>query len=248
VTGEGPGRTEAPVAVVTGAGSGIGRAVTRRLLTAGFRVALVGRTRSALEATAAPAVTAPGGTALVLPADVTVDAEVAALVATVERTWGRLDLLVNNAGTFGPVGAVDEIDPAEFRATVEVNLTGAFLCTHHAVRVMKRQRPRGGRIINNGSISAHVPRPRSVAYAASKHAMTGLTRATALDGRAHDITCGQLDIGNARTEMTTGFTAEPTFDVAHVADAVLAVARLPLGVSVPTMTIVATGMPYGGRG
>ncbi|MEO6880625.1 MAG: SDR family oxidoreductase [Mycobacteriaceae bacterium] len=238
-----------PVAVVTGAGSGIGRAIATALLRAEFRVALLGRHRDTLEATAAG-----HRTSLVLPADITVDTEVAAAVEAVVRSWGRLDVLVNNAGTFGPRGAVDEISPDEFRRTLEVNLTGAFLCTHHAVRAMKVQEPRGGRIINNGSISAHVPRPRSVAYTASKHAMTGLTRATALDGREHGITCGQIDVGNARTEMTldveagVGGTVEPTFDVVHVADAVLALARLPLGVSVPSMTILATGMPYGGRG
>lgn len=243
-----------PVAVVTGAGSGIGRAIATALLRAEFRVALVGRRRDPLSATAAGH---PGG--LVLPADVTVDAEVAAVIDTVCQRWGRVDVLVNNAGTFGPRGAVDEITPEEFRRTVEVNLTGAFLCTHHAVRAMKAQQPQGGRIINNGSISAHVPRPRSVAYTASKHAMTGLSRATALDGRDHGITCGQIDIGNARTEMTADIEAgdpgsevrgavEPTFDVAHVADAVVALARLPLGVSVPSMTIIATSMPYGGRG
>lgn len=247
-----------PVAVVTGAGSGIGRAIATALLRAEFRVALLGRHRHTLEATSDAAPDGCGAS-LVLPTDVTVDAEVAAAVETVVRRWGRLDVLVNNAGTFGPRGAVDEVSPEEFRRTLEVNLTGAFLCTHHAVRAMKAQDPRGGRIINNGSISAHVPRPRSVAYTASKHAMTGLTRATALDGREHAITCGQIDIGNAHTEMTAdlgagggsdaaGGAGEPTFYVVHVADAVLALARLPLGVSVPSMTIVATGMPYGGRG
>lgn len=237
------------VVLVTGAGSGIGRAVTRALLRADFQVALLGRDKHTLQETAAG-----HDGSLVLPADVTVDTEVADSFERLVAAWGRLDVLVNNAGTFGPVGAVDEIDPREFRRTLEVNLTGAFLCTHHAVRVMKAQHPGGGRIINNGSISAHVPRSRSVAYTASKHAMTGLTRATALDGRPHDITCGQVDIGNARTEMTAGIeegahgATEATFDVVHVADAVVAMARLPLEVSVPTMTILATGMPYGGRG
>ncbi len=243
-----------PVAVVTGAGSGIGAHIGRALLTAQFRVVLVGRTRSHLEETATA-----GGTALVAPADVTVDAEVARMFTHVVDTWGRVDLLVNNAGTFGPPGEVDEIDPQDWRRTIEVNLTGAFLCAHHAVRIMKHQDPRGGRIINNGSVSAQVPRPASVAYTASKHAMTGLTKSIALDGRPHGIVCGQIDIGNAATELTAGIAEsarqadgslrpEPTFDPAHVAEAVVQMARLPLGVTVPWMTIVAAGMPYGGRG
>jgi NAD(P)-dependent dehydrogenase (short-subunit alcohol dehydrogenase family) len=170
-----------------------------------------------------------------------------------------VDVLVNNAGTFGPAGEVDEVPVDAWRATVEVNLTGAFLCARAAVRLMKAQDPRGGRVINNGSLSAHVPRPGSVAYTATKHAVTGLTRAIALDGRAHGIACGQIDIGNAATEMTAGIAVgarqadgslrpEPTFDPAHVADAVVRMARLPLEVNVPTMTIMATGMPYLGRG
>jgi NAD(P)-dependent dehydrogenase (short-subunit alcohol dehydrogenase family) len=165
----------------------------------------------------------------------------------------------NNAGTFGPSGEVDEIPPEEFAATLAVNVTGSFLCAREAFAQMKRQDPRGGRIINNGSISAHVPRPGSAAYTTSKHAITGLTRSLALDGRAHDIAVGQIDIGNAATEMTAGIAVgarqadgtvrpEPTFDPLHVADAVVAMAQLPLGVSVPTMTILATGMPYAGRG
>jgi NAD(P)-dependent dehydrogenase (short-subunit alcohol dehydrogenase family) len=242
------------VAVVTGAGSGLGRSIAGALLADGFGVALLGRRREALEATAAGA-----EHVLVLPTDVADEAEVDAAFAAVRDAWGRVDVLVNNAGTFGPAGEVDEVPVDAWRATVEVNLTGAFLCARAAVRLMKAQDPRGGRVINNGSLSAHVPRPGSVAYTATKHAVTGLTRAIALDGRAHGIACGQIDIGNAATEMTAGIAVgarqadgslrpEPTFDPAHVADAVVRMARLPLEVNVPTMTIMATGMPYLGRG
>ena len=241
-------------AVVTGAGSGLGRAVARALADDGWSVALLGRTRAALEQTAAA-----GGTTLVLPTDVTDELQVDRAFAAVREAWGRLDLLVNNAGTFGPSGEIDEIDVADWRSTVEVNLTGMFLCTRAAVRLMKAQDPSGGRIINNGSISAHVPRPGSVAYTATKHAVTGLTRAVALDGRAHRIAVGQIDVGNAATEMTAGIAAgarqadgsfrpEPTFDPAHVAATVAHIARLPLDVSVPFTTVLATGMPYLGRG
>ncbi|MFC5745625.1 SDR family oxidoreductase [Actinomadura rugatobispora] len=197
--------------------------------------------------------------ALVVPTDVTSPDSVAALFQTVERHHGRIDLLVNNAGTFGPSGAVDEISPEDWAHTVGTNLTGAFLCAHHAVGLMRRQRPQGGRIINNGSISAHSPRPRSVAYTAAKHAITGLTKSIALDGRAHDIACGQIDIGNAATEMTAGIAEgaqqadgrtapEPTFDAEHVARAVLYLAALPLDTNVLFMTITATKMPFVGRG
>jgi NAD(P)-dependent dehydrogenase (short-subunit alcohol dehydrogenase family) len=247
--------TGAGVVVVTGAGSGLGRAIARGLLAADFRVALLGRTRGSLEETAAPA---PAG-ALVLPTDVTDADQVEAAFDAVVARWGRVDVLVNNAGTFGPSGEVDSIDPEQWRQTIEVNLTGSFLCAAAAVRRMKRQHPRGGRIINNGSISAHVPRPHSAAYTASKHAVTGLTRSIALDGRAHDIACGQIDIGNAHTDMTAGFAdgvtqpdgevrPEPTFDARHVADAVVHLAGLPLEVNVPFLTIMASGMPYLGRG
>lgn len=243
-----------PVAVVTGAGSGLGRVIARALGSAGYDVALLGRTRESLAATASGM-----ASALVLPTDVADAAQVEAAFAAVVGSWGRVDLLVNNAGTFGPSGDVDELAVDEFAATLAVNVTGSFLCARAAFGQMKRQQPRGGRIINNGSISAHVPRPGSAAYTTSKHAITGLTKALALDGRAHDIAVGQVDIGNAATEMTAGIAdgarqadgsvrPEPTFDPQHVADAVVAMARLPLGVSVPTMTILATGMPYAGRG
>jgi NAD(P)-dependent dehydrogenase (short-subunit alcohol dehydrogenase family) len=246
--------TSGAVAVVTGAGSGIGRQVARALLRSGYRVVLAGRRAEALRETAEGA-----RAALVVPTDVTSPDSVAALFETVERHHGRIDLLVNNAGTFGPSGAVDEIAPEDWARAVDTNLTGAFLCAHHAVRLMKRQRPQGGRIINNGSISAHSPRPRSVAYTAAKHAITGLTKSIALDGRAYDIACGQIDIGNAATEMTAGIAEgalqadgrtapEPTFDVEHVARAVLYLAALPLDTNVLFMTITATKMPFVGRG
>ncbi len=252
--GDTAGDTTGGVAVVTGAGSGVGRVVARSLLDAGFRVALAGRRRDALAETAAgdPA-------ALVVPTDVADETSVTALFGAVWERWGRVDLLFNNAGTFGPAGPVDEIDVAGWRAAVDVNLTGSFLCARAAFGLMRRQRPQGGRIVNNGSISAHVPRPGSAAYTATKHAITGLTRSLSLDGRPYDIACGQIDIGNAATEMTAGIAAgarqadgsvrpEPTFDPAHVADAVLAMARLPLGVNVQFMTIAATAMPFIGRG
>jgi NAD(P)-dependent dehydrogenase (short-subunit alcohol dehydrogenase family) len=244
-----------PVAVVTGAGRGLGRQIAEALLRDGFVVGLLGRTRGSLEQTAQPF----GDAGLVVPTDVAEPDSVAAAFATVVDQWGRVDVLVNNAGSFGPQGDPDEVSVEDWSATLAVNLTGSFLCAREAFRVMKGQDPQGGRIINNGSISAHVPRPGSVAYTASKHGVTGLTRALALDGRRFSISCGQIDIGNAATELTGGFAEgalqpdgsrrpEPTFDGAHVAEAVLAMARLPLGVSVPAMTIVASGMPYGGRG
>ncbi|MFB9840258.1 SDR family oxidoreductase [Actinoallomurus acaciae] len=242
------------VAVVTGAGSGIGRHVARALLGAGYRVALVGRRAETLRETADGS-----GAALVVPADVGSDEAVAGVFAEVRRAWRRVDLLFNNAGTFGPGGAADEISVEDWRRTVDTNLTGAFLCAREAVRLMKEQRPRGGRIINNGSISAHSPRPGSVAYTATKHAITGLTRSLSLDGRAYDIACGQIDIGNAATEMTAGIaegarqadgrlTPEPTFDVEQVARAVLYMASLPLEANVQFMTLTATKMPFVGRG
>jgi NADP-dependent 3-hydroxy acid dehydrogenase YdfG len=241
-------------AVVTGAGSGLGRAMAGALADDGWSVALLGRTRTPLEETAAA-----GDSTLVLPTDVTDERQVDEAFAALRDAWGRLDLLVNNAGSFGPSGEIDEIAIDDWRATVEVNLTGMFLCTRAAVRLMKAQDPPGGRVINNGSISAHVPRPGSVAYTATKHAVTGLTRAVALDGRAHAIAVGQIDVGNAATEMTAGIATgarqadgsvrpEATFDPAHVAATVVHIARLPLDVSVPFTTILATGMPYLGRG
>ncbi|MCW2721847.1 SDR family oxidoreductase [Pseudonocardia sp.] len=243
------------VAVVTGAGSGIGRVVAVAMLDAGFRVALAGRRREPLEETASAA----GDRALAVPTDVADENSVAALFAAVRERWGRVDLLFNNAGAFGPSGLVDEIDVAQWRATVDVNLTGSFLCAREAFALMREQRPQGGRIVNNGSISAHVPRPGSAAYTATKHAITGLTRSLSLDGRPFGIACGQIDIGNAATEMTAAMGAgakqadhsvrpEPTFDAVHVADAVLAMARLPLDVNVQFMTIAATTMPFIGRG
>jgi NAD(P)-dependent dehydrogenase (short-subunit alcohol dehydrogenase family) len=248
----------ARVAVVTGAGSGIGRGVARALLDSGWQVAVAGRREAPLlETVAGPAW--PADSALAVPADVTDPAAVAGLFATVAARWGRLDLLVNNAGTFGPPGAVDEVSAEQWRAGIDTNLTGAFLCAHHAVTLMKSQEPRGGRIINNGSISAHTPRARSAAYTAAKHAITGLTKSIALDGRPYDIACGQIDIGNAATEMTQGMgqgalqadgslRPEPTFDVRHVVDAVLYMASLPLDANVLSLTVMATGMPFVGRG
>jgi NAD(P)-dependent dehydrogenase (short-subunit alcohol dehydrogenase family) len=248
--------TTAGVAVVTGAGSGVGRGIARVLLTAGWQVAVAGRRAEALAETVAAA---PADAALTVPADVTVPESVAGLFDAVQERWGRIDLLVNNAGVFGPGGAVDEISLADWRRIVDTNLTGAYLCTHHAVKLMKAQSPRGGRIINNGSISAHTPRPNSVGYTATKHAMTGLTKSVALDGRRFDIACGQIDIGNAATEMTEAIShgarqadgslaAEPTFDAQHVADAVLYMASLPLDANVLFLTITATKMPFVGRG
>jgi len=246
------------VAVVTGAGSGLGRDIAVALLGAGWQVALAGRRADALQETAG-ASAGPAGPALVAPTDVTSAASVAALFDLIRDRWGRLDLLVNNAGVFGPGGAVDEIDPADWQRVVDTNLTGAFLCAAHAVRLMKAQTPRGGRIINNGSISAHSPRPASVAYTATKHAITGLTKSISLDGRPYNIACGQIDIGNANTEMTEWIAAgarqadgsvkaEPTFDPQHAADAVLFMAELPLDANVQFLTITATTMPYIGRG
>ena len=243
--------------MVTGAGSGIGRVVARALLEAGWRVALAGRRAEALDETVAGAAATAG--ALTVPTDVADPASVDGLFAAVRAEWGRVDLLVNNAGTFGPFGEVDEIAVDDWLATVGVNLTGAFLCARAAVAAMKAQEPRGGRIINNGSISAHTPRPGSAAYTATKHAITGLTKPLSLDGRPHGIACGQIDIGNAATDMTTGIAhgarqadgrvlPEPTFDVRHVAEAVLYMAGLPLDANVQFMTLTATTMPFIGRG
>ena len=245
------------VAVVTGAGSGLGRSITRALLAAGWQVAAAGRRWAALQETVA---TAPAAAAaLPVLTDVTVPDSVAALFAAAANRWGRVDLLVNNAGMFGPAGAVDEISVADWRQAVDTNLTGAFLCAQQAVRMMKAQDPRGGRIINNGSISAHVPRPGSAAYTATKHALTGLTKSISLDGRRFGIACGQIDIGNAATEMTRAMSegvrqadgslaAEPTFDPQYVAEAVLYMAGLPLDANVQFMTVTATAMPFIGRG
>ena len=242
-------------ALVTGAGSGIGRACAQALMGAGYRVALVGRRAEALQETAAVA----PAQALVLPADVGQPEQVTALFERVEREFGRLDLLFNNAGLSAPAVPVDELSHEQWQAVVDVNLTGSFLCAQAAFRLMKRQRPRGGRIINNGSISAHAPRPNSAPYTATKHAITGLTKSLALDGRAFDIAVGQLDIGNALTDMAYKMTQgvpqangqiaiEPTMDVRHVAEALLHMAALPLSANVLNMTVMATTMPFVGRG
>jgi len=244
------------IALVTGAGSGIGKVSALALAADGWTVVLSGRRREALAETAALASTA---NVSVIPADVTDEAAVSALFAAIERDHGRLDLLFNNAGTFGPGKPLDEVTGEEWRATVDANLNGAFYCAREAIRLMKRQRPIGGRIINNGSISAQVPRPNGGTYATTKHAITGLTKSISLEGRAFDIACGQIDIGNAATDMTAGFGAgalqadgtrkqEPRMDVAHVAAAIVQMANLPLSANVQFMTIMATAMPYVGRG
>jgi len=246
------------IAVVTGAGSGVGRAVAHGLLEAGYIVALAGRRREALEETAAQAGVA-SDRALVVPADVADPDSVGALFAEVERRCGRLDLLFNNAGTGAPPVPFDELTVEQWTRVVAVNLTGSFLCARAAFGMMKRQDPKGGRIINNGSISAHAPRPNSAPYTATKHAITGLTRSLSLDGRAHDIACGQVDIGNAATPMTERMTGgvpqadgsmkpEPRMDVRHVASAVVYMASLPLDANVPFLTVMATKMPFIGRG
>jgi len=246
----------ARVAVVTGAGSGIGRAVATAMLEDGWYVALAGRRQDALEQTAAQ-----HPHALVVPTDVTIASSVDALFQRTVDAWDRVDVLFNNAGVFGPAASAADIRLDEWRQTLEVNVTGALLCAGAAMRVMREQQPKGGRIINNGSISAQVPRPLSVAYAVSKHAITGLTRSIDLDGRADGITCGQIDIGNAQTpimsEIGVGSGAlqadgsrlvEPTFDVADAARAVLFMAQLPAQANVSALTVTASGMPFGGRG
>ncbi|MFJ3902216.1 SDR family oxidoreductase [Streptomyces sp. NPDC090025] len=251
-------RANGRVAVVTGAGSGIGRSVARALAAAGWSVALAGRRAETLTETAAEF--ADPAAALCVPTDVTSAERVADLFTAVRARFGRVDLLFNNAGTFAGGGVpVDELDPETWRAVVDVNLTGAFLCAQAAFRAMKEQDPRGGRIINNGSISAHVPRPHSIAYTATKHAMTGLTKSLSLDGRPYRIACGQIDIGNAATDMTArmqagilqadGSTAvEPVMDAADVAATVVHMAGLPLEANVQFATVMATTMPYIGRG
>jgi NAD(P)-dependent dehydrogenase (short-subunit alcohol dehydrogenase family) len=251
-------RATAKAAIVTGAGSGIGRAVSLALLADGWSVGLAGRRAEALAETAALAGDAEGRV-LACPTDVADPASVAALFEAVQGRYGRLDLLFNNAGTGAPPVPLEELSIDHWKRVVDINLTGAFLCTQAAFRLMKSQDPRGGRIINNGSISAHVPRPRSVAYTATKHAITGLTRSTSLDGRAYGIACGQIDIGNAGTDMTRAMSkgvmqadgsiaAEPVMDVKAVADAVLYMAGLPLEANVQFMTVMATDMPFIGRG
>ncbi|WP_309124174.1 SDR family oxidoreductase [Arthrobacter sp.] len=243
-------------AVVTGAGSGIGRAVAHALLDAGWAVALAGRRREALEETAADR-----DLASVVPTDITRPDDVTRLFAHVRERWGRIDLLFNNAGTYGPAGTIDEISVEDWTSAVATNLTGSFLCAAEAFRSMKNQDPQGGRIINNGSIAAHSPRPRSVAYTATKHAMTGLTKSIELDGRAYGISCGQIDIGNTHTELMTTLgvgvgalqadgsrRVEPTFPVEEAARTVLHMAELPASASIGTVIITASGMPFIGRG
>jgi len=247
--------TQGKIAVVTGAGSGIGRAVSVALLGAGYSVTLAGRRADALEKTAE----GYAGKTLIVPTDVTDPASINALFAKTKDRFGRLDLLFNNAGTGLPSGLLEDLPFEAWNKVVATNLTGVFLCTQAAFRIMKDQTPRGGRIINNGSISAHVPRPNSIAYTATKHAVTGLTKSTSLDGRKYDIACGQIDIGNAITEMAAAMVsgtpqasgtvaAEPTMDVKNVADAVLYMAGLPPEANVLFMTVMATKMPYVGRG
>jgi len=246
------------IALVTGAGSGIGRACALALLHAGYHVVLAGRRADALNETASL-----GGdlraNMLAVPTDVTDPASVKALFATTRDKFGRLDVLFNNAGTGAPAIPMDELTFEQWKAVVDINLTGVFLCTQQAFALMKSQTPRGGRIINNGSISSVAPRPFSAPYTATKHGVTGLTKATSLDGRAHDIACGQIDIGNAASDMTQRMTSgvpqangtmmvEPRMDLKHVADAVVHMASLPLEANIQFMTVMATKMPFVGRG
>ena len=246
------------VAVVTGAGSGIGKAVAIGLLRRGYTVALAGRRQALLDATLAES-GEDSARGLAVATDVGDAASVRRLFEATHAAFGRLDLLFNNAGANAPPVALEELTVEQWKAVVDVNLTGAFLCTQQAFLLMKQQRPMGGRIINNGSLSAHSPRPNSAPYTATKHAITGLTKATALDGRQYDIACGQIDIGNAQTDMTARFATgtlqasgemkvEPRIDVAHVVDAVLFMAGLPLDANVQFLTVMATKMPFIGRG
>jgi NAD(P)-dependent dehydrogenase (short-subunit alcohol dehydrogenase family) len=238
---------EKRVALVTGAGSGIGRATALAFLRDGFRVVLAGRNANKLAGVAAEA--GAGAQALTVVADVRQPEQVRELFDKVRASFGRLDVLFNNAGLNAPFIPLEEMPYEKWREVIDTNLTGAFLCTQQAFRIMKEQSPRGGRIINNGSISAHVPRANSAPYTASKHAITGLTKSTSLDGRRYDIACGQIDIGNALTELARSSPQpEPMFDVDHVANAVLQMAKLPPEANVQFMTIMATKMPYIGRG
>ncbi len=250
--------SQVKVAIVTGAGTGIGKCTALALLAEGYSVALAGRRVQLLEATAAEAGPA-ASRALVVPTDVGDPASVRVLFAATKERFGRLDVLFNNAGTAAPPIPMEDLSYEQWKSVVDVNLTGPFLCTQEAFRLMKSQDPRGGRIINNGSISAYVPRPNSAPYTATKHAITGLTRSTALDGRNFDIACGQIDIGNAATEMAAVFregvpqangtiASEPTIDPDHVARAVVYMANLPLDANVQFMTVMATKMPFIGRG
>jgi NAD(P)-dependent dehydrogenase (short-subunit alcohol dehydrogenase family) len=239
--------TDKRVALITGAGSGIGRATALAFLREGYGVVLAGRSAQKLEE--AIAESGAGSEALAVAADVRQPEQVRVLFEKAQARFGRLDVLFNNAGLNAPFLPLEDMPYEKWREVIDTNLTGAFLCTQQAFRLMKQQSPRGGRIINNGSISAHVPRANSAPYTASKHAITGLTKSTSLDGRQHDIACGQIDIGNALTELGSRLPkAEPMFDVTHVANAVLQMAKLPLEANVQFMTIMATKMPYIGRG
>src|SRR5262245_60461735 len=251
------GMTARRVALVTGAGSGIGRAAALALLGDGYHVALVGRRREMLQGTAAES--GAGDRALVLPADITRDEQVREVFERTRAAWGRLDVLFNNAGIGARAVPMEDLKIEKFREVVAVNLVALFLCTQEAIRIMKTQDPRGGRIINNGSLSAHAPRPMSAAYTATKHAVTGLTKCLALDGRAHDIAASQIDVGNALTDLSArmaqgvpqadgSIKPEPLMDVKHVGDAVLGIANLPLHVNVPFVTIRATKIPFVRRG
>ena len=246
------------VAMITGAGSGVGRACALAMLREGYSVVLAGRRREPLEKTRADA-GAGGERALVAPADVGDPVSVEALFAKTKEAFGRLDFLFNNAGVNAPGVPLEDLTFEQWREVVDVNLTGVFLCTREAFRLMKSQTPMGGRIVNNGSISAHAPRPNSAPYTSTKHAITGLTRSTSLDGRKYDIACGQIDIGNAATDMTARMTegvpqangelaVEPVMDVENVARALLCMASLPLDANVQTLTVMATKMPFVGRG
>jgi NAD(P)-dependent dehydrogenase (short-subunit alcohol dehydrogenase family) len=250
--------TKSKIALVTGAGSGIGRAVSLGLQGAGYSVVLAGRRAEMLEGTARLA-NAIGGKMLAVPTDVGDPVSVRALFEKTREAFGRLDILFNNAGVSSPALPMEDLTFEQWNEVVAINLNGAFLCAQEAIKIMKAQDPRGGRIINNGSLSAHAPRPHSAPYTATKHAITGLTKCISLDGRKHDIACSQIDIGNAATEMTRPMlfgvpqangsrSPEPRFDVQHVVDAVLYMANLPLDTNVPFMTIMATKMPFVGRG
>ncbi len=250
--------TATKVALVTGAGTGIGKHSALALMHEGYAVVLAGRRKDLLEATAAEG-KATGSPSLVVPTDVGDPESIRALFAKTKDTFGRLDLLFNNAGIGAPPVPMEELPFEKWKAVVDTNLTGSFVCTQEAIKIMKSQQPRGGRIINNGSISAHAPRPYSVAYTATKHAITGLTKSTSLDGRKYDIACGQIDVGNAATEMTERMKkgvpqangtveVEPTMDVQNVARAVVYMASLPLDANVQFLTVMATKMPFVGRG
>jgi len=246
------------IAIVTGAGTGIGKAVAIALLRNDYRVALAGRRREPLEQAVRES-GAAAGAALSVPTDVSDPAAVRALFAQTKQTFGRLDFLFNNAGIGAPAVPLEELTVEQWKSVVDINLTGMFLCTQEAFRLMKTQVPRGGRIVNNGSISAHAPRPNSAPYTATKHAVTGLTKSASLDGRKYDIACGQIDIGNAATDLAARMASgvpqangqiavEPLMDVAHVASAVLYMASLPLEANVQFLTVMATKMPFVGRG